>query len=99
MSSLDKTHEPSLVLQSTNKDSNSTPNIDVILIDNDAATDSKVVVERGREKKRNEVWNHFMKKRLDGVLEAICKYCSKQLKGASGSGTMHLKNHYVKKHK
>lgn len=48
MSSLDKTHEPSLVLQSTNKDSNSTPNIDVILIDNDAATDSKVVVERGR---------------------------------------------------
>ncbi|XP_063938009.1 zinc finger BED domain-containing protein RICESLEEPER 1-like [Daucus carota subsp. sativus] len=99
MSSPDNNHEPSPEVQSTDKDSNSTPDPDVILIDNDAATDSKMVVEGGSGKERSEVWNHYTKKTLDDVLKAVCKYCSKQLKGDSGSGTTHLKNHYVKKHK
>nr|XP_017217151.1 PREDICTED: zinc finger BED domain-containing protein RICESLEEPER 2-like [Daucus carota subsp. sativus] len=85
MSSPDNNHEPSPEVQSTNKDSNSTPDPDVILIDNDAATDSKMVVEGGSGKERSEVWNHYTKKTLDDVLKAVCKYCSKQLKGDSGS--------------
>nr|XP_017217150.1 PREDICTED: uncharacterized protein LOC108194712 [Daucus carota subsp. sativus] len=85
MSSPDNNHEPSPEVQSTDKDSNSTPDPDVILIDNDAATDSKMVVEGGSGKERSEVWNHYTKKTLDDVLKAVCKYCSKQLKGDSGS--------------
>lgn len=85
-------------LHSANKDSNSTPDPDVILIDNDAATDSKAV-NGGSGRERSEVWKHFHKKTIDGAVKAICNYCNKSMKGDSGAGTTHLKNHYTKKHK
>lgn len=86
-------------LQSANKDSNSTPDPDVILIDNnDATAECKKIVEGGSGREKSNVWNHFTKQVIDGSLKAICKYCKKQMKGDSGSGTSHLNNHYVKKH-
>ena len=64
-----------LELHSANKDSISTPDLDVILIDNDAATDSKAV-NGGSGRERSEVWKHFHKKTIDGVVKAICNYCT-----------------------
>lgn len=82
-------------LQSAYKDSNSTPDgePEVILVVDDASNDTAI---NGRLK--SEVWLHFDRLTIDGKVKAICKYCKREMQGASGSGTTHLKNHYVKKH-
>ncbi|CAN1817859.1 Zinc finger BED domain-containing protein RICESLEEPER 2 [Linum perenne] len=41
----------------------------------------------------SDVWVHFSRKRVNGVLKARCKYCLKLLSGDSNSGTSHLRNH------
>ncbi|CAN1753146.1 Zinc finger BED domain-containing protein DAYSLEEPER [Linum perenne] len=41
----------------------------------------------------SDVWVHFSRKMVNGVLKARCKYCLKLLSGDSNSGTSHLRNH------
>lgn len=36
--------------------------------------------------------------RINGVIKAVCKYCSAKLRGDSRAGTSHLKSHYNTKH-
>lgn len=81
-------------LESANKEC---PDADHILIDDDNGTNEYEEDEKSRV--RSDVWNHFDRKKIDGSLKAICKYCKKKLKGDPGSGTSHLRNHFMKKHK
>ncbi|CAN1272876.1 hypothetical protein LINPERPRIM_LOCUS14759, partial [Linum perenne] len=41
----------------------------------------------------SDVWVHFNRKKVNGVMKARCKYCLKLLSGDSNSGTSHLRNH------
>ncbi|KAK1379649.1 hypothetical protein POM88_026393 [Heracleum sosnowskyi] len=97
----DESSEPSASaaaeLQSANKDSNSTPESEPDVIGND--DDANESGQKGDNSKfRSDVWGHFTKKKVDGNLKAICNYCKLAMKGDSGSGTTHLRNHYNKKH-
>ncbi|KAK1401886.1 hypothetical protein POM88_001491 [Heracleum sosnowskyi] len=50
----------------------------------------------GRE--RSDVWNHSDKVKIGAIVKVVCKYCKKPMKGDSGSGTTHFRNHFLKKH-
>ncbi|CAN0903402.1 Zinc finger BED domain-containing protein DAYSLEEPER, partial [Linum grandiflorum] len=50
------------------------------------------VVPLGNCRKR-EVWDHFDRIKVHGILKAKCHYCRKLLGGHSTSGTSHLWNH------
>ncbi|CAN0892056.1 hypothetical protein LINGRAPRIM_LOCUS131 [Linum grandiflorum] len=41
----------------------------------------------------SEVWLHFSRVRVDGVMKARCKYCRKLLGGETSNGISHLRNH------
>ncbi|KAK1397720.1 hypothetical protein POM88_007583 [Heracleum sosnowskyi] len=83
-------------LHSGLNDSNSTPKADVIGNDNVQAQSN---IKKGGSRLRSDVWQHYDRKIVGGVLRAFCKYCPEDLNGNSGSGTSHLRNHYTKKHK
>ncbi|KAK1404619.1 hypothetical protein POM88_004224 [Heracleum sosnowskyi] len=74
----DENSTPELELQSTNKDSNSTPDSqpDIVAVDNDDDDDINVsgqADDNGRC--RSDVWGHFTRKKIDGAFKAICNYC------------------------
>ena len=48
-------------------------------------------VEHGKQ--RSVVWNHFTKKKVNGMDKAECNYCHKLLGGSSKHGTNHLHQH------
>ncbi|CAN0839293.1 Zinc finger BED domain-containing protein DAYSLEEPER [Linum grandiflorum] len=50
------------------------------------------VVPLGNRRK-SEVWDHFDRIKVHGILKAKCHYCRKLLGGHSTSGTSHLWNH------
>ncbi|KAL5555096.1 hypothetical protein UlMin_037332 [Ulmus minor] len=55
------------------------------------------IVPTGGEKKRKQtsvVWNHFSKRKCDGLWKAVCNYCDKKLGGESKNGTRHLHDHF-----
>ncbi|KAL5560719.1 hypothetical protein UlMin_036930 [Ulmus minor] len=55
------------------------------------------IVPNGGEKKRKQtsvVWNHFSKRKCDGLWKAVCNYCDKKLGGESKNGTRHLHDHF-----
>lgn len=87
---------PELESSWINTNSNPESEQEVVLIGDDKNDDKNVKEEGSRL--RSDVWNHFTKKLIDGVMKAICKYCKKQFRGDSGCGTSHLKNHYMNKH-
>ncbi|KAJ9541894.1 hypothetical protein OSB04_028400 [Centaurea solstitialis] len=53
----------------------------------DGATTSK------KRKLTSDVWNHFEKKMVNGLVKAECNYCKKKLVGGSRDGTTHLRDH------
>ncbi|KAL5570508.1 hypothetical protein UlMin_027083 [Ulmus minor] len=55
------------------------------------------IVPTEGEKKRKQtsvVWNHFSKRKVDGLWKAVCNYCDKKLGGESKNGTRHLYDHF-----
>ncbi|GKB42927.1 zinc finger BED domain-containing protein RICESLEEPER 2-like protein [Tanacetum coccineum] len=50
-----------------------------------------------KRKLTSDVWPHFDRKIINGVLKAECKYCHKKLAGSSQSGTSHLREHITKR--
>lgn len=52
-------------------------------------------VNGNKRRLTSDVWNHFDRKTIDGVVKAECKYCHKKLAGSSRNGTTHLREHYT----
>ncbi|KAH6764482.1 hypothetical protein C2S51_015731 [Perilla frutescens var. frutescens] len=50
--------------------------------------------EVGKRKLTSVVWQHFKKKKINGVDKAECNYCKKKLVGSSKNGTKHLHGHF-----
>lgn len=46
-----------------------------------------------RKRLRSDAWNYFDRKKIDGKIKAICKYCKKKYGGDSSHGTRHLNDH------
>ncbi|KAK1360984.1 hypothetical protein POM88_045458 [Heracleum sosnowskyi] len=63
-------------LQSGLNDSNSTPKVDVIGNDNVQAQSN---IKKGGSRLRSDVWQHYDRKIVSGVLRAFCKYCPEDL--------------------
>ncbi|XP_070667465.1 zinc finger BED domain-containing protein RICESLEEPER 2-like [Malus domestica] len=49
--------------------------------------------EGNNSRLRSLVWQHYTRTLVDGVMKAICNYCSKKLGGNTGNGTSHLRHH------
>ncbi|KAL8156752.1 hypothetical protein AgCh_001742 [Apium graveolens] len=64
---------------------------DVVTITDDEQQDKEL------RKGKSDVWNHFDKVRIDGLVKAVCKYCHAKLRGDSAAGTSHLNTHYKTK--
>ena len=47
-------------------------------------------------KLKSSMWNHFKKRKIDGLFKVVCNYCSRYLGGDSKNETRHLYNHYKK---
>ena len=62
----------------------------------DAQIDGQIENEdgKGMGKLKSSMWNHFTKRKIDGVFKAVCNYCSRHLGRDSKNGTRHLHNHY-----
>ncbi|XP_074327338.1 zinc finger BED domain-containing protein RICESLEEPER 1-like [Apium graveolens] len=86
--------------QSGFNDSNSSPDVTgPDLADNDDVQVQLNTQEgKGGIKLRSEVWNHFVRRKVNGVQRAFCKYCPEELCAKGSSGTSHLRNHYTNKH-
>ena len=48
----------------------------------------------GMRKLKSSMWSHFKKRKVYGVFEAVCNYCSRHLGRDSKNGTRHLHNHF-----
>nr|XP_028957589.1 zinc finger BED domain-containing protein RICESLEEPER 2-like [Malus domestica] len=49
--------------------------------------------EGNNSRLRSLVWQHYTRTLVDGVMKAICNYCSKKLGGNTVNGTSHLRHH------
>jgi hypothetical protein len=100
------THE---TIGSSNPSSSSTPigsSESPLTVDEDNGTSSPLPMDaqidgqtenedvEGMGKLKSSMWNHFKKRKIDGVFKAVCNYCSKHLGGDSKNGIRHLHNHY-----
>ncbi|KAL5578436.1 hypothetical protein UlMin_020135 [Ulmus minor] len=55
------------------------------------------IVPTEGEKKRKQtsvVWNHFSKRKVDGLWKVVCNYCNRKLGGERKDGTRHLHDHF-----
>ena len=48
---------------------------------------------RHRGRLRSIVWEHFEKKKINGIDKAVCNYCKNALVTRSSDGTKHLHDH------
>lgn len=56
-------------------------------------TEPNKEIHKRKRKFTSDVWYEFERKKIDGLLKAICMHCKKQLVGDSTSGTSHLRDH------
>ena len=99
------------IIGSSNPSSSSTPigrSESPLTVDEDNGTSSPLPMDaqidgqtenedvEGMGKLKSSMWNHFKKRKIDGIFKAVCNYCSRHLGGDSKNGTRHLHNHYKK---
>ncbi|XP_075480113.1 zinc finger BED domain-containing protein RICESLEEPER 2-like [Primulina tabacum] len=61
---------------------------------NTTSVDGASPSETRKRKLTSDVWNHFERKKINGMDKAICNYCKKSLSGQSKHGTTHLREHF-----
>ncbi|XP_060190510.1 zinc finger BED domain-containing protein DAYSLEEPER-like [Lycium barbarum] len=71
---------------------NSIPNTDDT-DSNDNSPDTQVTKKRKEMQSRSVIWDHYEKVVLKGIARAMCKYCKKDLAGATANGTTGLRQH------
>ncbi|KAL5550005.1 hypothetical protein UlMin_000181 [Ulmus minor] len=56
----------------------------------------EIVLAKGEKKRKQTsvVWNHFTKRKVDGLWKVLCNYCDRKLGGESKNGTRHLHDHF-----
>ncbi|KAL5562425.1 hypothetical protein UlMin_032172 [Ulmus minor] len=76
----------------------STPSLNTTPSYNVDENDKEIeIVPTEGEKKRKQtsvVWNHFSKRKVDGLWKAVYNYCDKKLVGESKNRTRHLPDHF-----
>jgi hypothetical protein len=59
----------------------------------DTGDNIEALAEIANNRRRNVVWKHFTKMKVNDLDKARCKYCKKFLGGKSTNGTKHLLHH------
>ncbi|KAG6537720.1 hypothetical protein ZIOFF_002815 [Zingiber officinale] len=86
-------HEVPQISEVNNEVPQDQPNMTSVAADASSSTDATPSAI-GTRKLTSDVWNHFRRKKINGMDKAICNYCEKSLSGNSKYGTTHLREHF-----
>ncbi|KAG6497069.1 hypothetical protein ZIOFF_044955 [Zingiber officinale] len=86
-------HEVPQISEVNNEVPQDQPNMTSVAADASPSTDATPSAI-GTRKLTSDVWNHFRRKKINGMDKAICNYCEKPLSGNSKHGTTHLREHF-----
>ncbi|KAG6508584.1 hypothetical protein ZIOFF_033958 [Zingiber officinale] len=83
-------HEVPQISEVNNEVPQDQPNMTSVAVDASLSTDASPSAI-GTRKLTSNVWNHFRRKKVNGMDKAICNYCEKPLSGNRKHGTTHLR--------
>ncbi|XP_042387962.1 zinc finger BED domain-containing protein RICESLEEPER 2-like [Zingiber officinale] len=86
-------HEVPQISEVNNEVPQDQPNMTSVAVDASLSTDASPSAI-GTRKLTSNVWNHFRRKKVNGMDKAICNYCEKPLSGNRKHGTTHLREHF-----
>ncbi|KAG6482641.1 hypothetical protein ZIOFF_059274 [Zingiber officinale] len=86
-------HEVPQISEVNNEVPQDQPNMTSVAADASPSTDATPSAI-GTRKLTSDVWNHFRRKKINGMDKAICNYYEKPLSGNSKHGTTHLREHF-----
>ncbi|KAG6487618.1 hypothetical protein ZIOFF_056208 [Zingiber officinale] len=86
-------HEVPQISEVNNEVPQDQPNMTPVVADASPSTDASPSAI-GTRNLTSDVWNHFRRKKINGMDKAICNYCEKPLSDNSKHGTTHLLEHF-----